>query len=136
VNPLAWMCIALGVMLFIQTIRQWRSERTLESTRKTSSRLIAGLHADLNELKRRDQVESYNALEKGMDEQNEAWEVELLSWREKEERFEYKIAELQVDVAWLLSLGWGLKNLSDEDVERIERINKRLLSEGGRKNTP
>lgn len=75
-NALAWMCIALGVMLFIQTFRQWRGEHKLEETRKKSAGIITELH-------KRDQVQAYHALERGMDEQQESFEQEYLTWDEQ-----------------------------------------------------
>ena len=90
-NTLAWMCIVLGVMLFIQTLRQFRGARALSKLQVKSANIIAELH-------RRDQVQAYHALEKGMDEQQESYEQEYLTWDEKKEELLEVIHEKNLQI--------------------------------------
>ena len=134
-NALAWMCIVLGVMLFIQTLRQWRTADKLHKYRiKATDKIV--------ELYRRDQVQAYHALEQGMDEQQESYEQEYLTWAEqKEELLEIihqknlRIDNLTVDVVYLLGFGYDLKDLTEDDINKMRDIHDRVLPAEGRKNT-
>lgn len=64
-----------------------RSEAAHKSTRETSSRLIANLHAKTS-------VQAYEALEQGMDEQQESYEQEYLTWQEKEFDYMWTLAHV------------------------------------------
>lgn len=68
--------------------------KRLGETRERSSRLIAGLWKDIYDLRRKSQVQEYEALEKGMDEQQESFEQEYLTWQEKEFDYMWELAHV------------------------------------------
>lgn len=86
-----WVIAVLAAALLIQSIRVDRLDSKLDDVRRTSSRLIANLHA-------KSSVQEYEALERGMDEQQESYEQEYLTWQEKEFEYMWELAHVMNDL--------------------------------------
>ncbi len=83
------MGFALGSLIY----RYWRLRKTYKSTVKTSSRLIATLHAQLRELNN-----NYSALEIGIDEQAESYEMQFLTFKEDLEARANLIESMEAEI--------------------------------------
>lgn len=110
-NTLAWALIVVSLALLGMTCWNFWLQRKLQEEREENA-----------ELCRRDQVQAYNELERGMDEQQESYEQEYLTWEEKE-------SDLQQTVA-------TYSGIVRVYADKLNRIGDVLSDEGGRKNTP
>ena len=95
VIALLLMCIFLAEALHRMNKKYW-------DVVQNSSRLIADLHA-------KSQVQNYLALEKGMDEQQESYEQEYLTWQEKEFGYMWELAHV---MNALYDAEWGVDQYS------------------------
>lgn len=110
---MAWALIVVSLALMCMSILYFDNRKQLDETRKTSSRLIADLHYKLSQ-------SAYVQLEKGMDEQQESFEAEYLSWSEKESLYKQNIEWLGEDVNVLLELVDRHKDVCLPDLELLQ----------------
>lgn len=79
-----WLVFGLGTIVLLLLARDWYLERQLKEVRSTATRLIGGLHYDKNLLALDNDKwrKDYAELEKGMNEQQESFEQEYITFDE------------------------------------------------------
>jgi hypothetical protein len=119
---LAWVWFIAFVVTFVSAAWQ---RGVFVQYRQIASNKIAELHWKLSE-------SGYRALEKGMDEQQESFEQEYLTWNEQRENYKRNIEWLNDDLNILIGAIEGLEHVIrpkiDADPDEAEEVLTGIMS--------